>query len=317
MKKGLYGLVGVILSISVILTSSHGLADENIEIYQMAMDLEKELGNMGFEGFDIREYPVSFYTGNADYVVTYQNGDYEICKREPVIDSFAGTIYEVDGEYQVIVPEFRKMDELLNVMNSASDLAALTEKEEASVDVSGKEYLATTIWHEAFHAYQYTRYEEGLDKLCTSDQEDFDGEEEVRVCDKNQEARDLFEKRVAALKKAISEQDVDMKKALILQYRQLTEERNALLTENAIQTEKYYTVAEGTAYYVESNVFRKLYGEQAYQDVYRNGTNTYQDGTGKYYELGMLECMLLDQINPEWKNVYAFDISLDELLYQN
>lgn len=83
MNKIVYGLVGIALFFSVIATGSYGLTEENIEIYQMAMEQQQELGNVGFPGFDVRDYPVSFYTGSADYVVTGKmesDGQYEIKK---------------------------------------------------------------------------------------------------------------------------------------------------------------------------------------------------------------------------------------------
>ena len=41
---------------------------------------------------------------------------------------------------------------------------------------------------------------------------------------------------------------------------------------------------------------------------------TYQNGSGKYYEMGMLKCMILDQIAPDWKESFCVTTDLDVLL---
>lgn len=112
------------------------------------------------------------------------------------------------------------MDELLKVSNSASDLAAWKEKENASIHLSGKEYLATAIWHEAFHAYQMSRYSEGMDVLSSfAQQEDWN-----HFCDDNAKAKELFLEKTEILNQIRLTQDIDTQKKLILQYRELPDD---------------------------------------------------------------------------------------------
>ena len=47
---------------------------------------------------------------------------------------------------------------------------------------------------------------------------------------------------------------------------------------------------------------------------YLDNASEYANGNSKYYHHGMLECMLLDELDPEWKDSYTFDRSLDEVI---
>ena len=55
-------------------------------------------------------------------------------------------------------------------------------------------------------------------------------------------------------------------------------------------------------------------GEAVYRKNYLNNASEYANGNAKYYHHGMLECMLLDQLDPEWKASYSFDRTLDEVI---
>lgn len=95
----LYIVTGVILTISVAAAGNYGIDRESVEAYMLAMNMQSELGDMGFEGFDVRNYDVSFYAGNKDYVVhmdstgnsqkdsllhTAQNGNLSVVKRKAI-----------------------------------------------------------------------------------------------------------------------------------------------------------------------------------------------------------------------------------------
>ena len=74
---------------------------------------------------------------------------------------------------------------------------------------------------------------------------------------------------------------------------------------------------EGTAYYVEAGAVRYENGDEIYKKNYIKNAPEYVDGNAKYYHLGMLECMLLDELNPEWKNEYSFDKALSDVISEN
>ncbi len=71
---------------------------------------------------------------------------------------------------------------------------------------------------------------------------------------------------------------------------------------------------EGTAYYVEAQAVRSEMGEETYIKNYLDTASKYVDGNAKYYRLGMLECMLLDKLDENWKNSYSFDRPLIEVI---
>ena len=45
-----------------------------------------------------------------------------------------------------------------------------------------------------------------------------------------------------------------------------------------------------------------------------NEAGNYIDGNSKYYHHGMMQCMLLDELDPQWKASYNFDKPLDEVI---
>ena len=71
---------------------------------------------------------------------------------------------------------------------------------------------------------------------------------------------------------------------------------------------------EGSAYYVESKAVNYENGEAVYRKNYLNTASKCSEGNSKYYRHGMLECMLLDELDPEWKDSYSFDRTLDEVI---
>ncbi|MCR5105545.1 MAG: hypothetical protein K6B68_14010 [Eubacterium sp.] len=94
----------------------------------------------------------------------------------------------------------------------------------------------------------------------------------------------------------------------------MVSEREKLLEEDEIVSEDFYEMVEGTAYYVEANAVRYENGEAAYTDKYIKTIDEYSGGNSKYYHLGMLECMLLNELDPEWKDSYSFDRPLSEVI---
>lgn len=73
-------------------------------------------------------------------------------------------------------------------------------------------------------------------------------------------------------------------------------------------------LTEGTAYYVEASVYRMAAGEKAYKERYLENLDTYEGGRGKYYRTGFAKCLILDRLNPNWKETFDFTRGLDEVL---
>lgn len=302
----LYGALGLILMAGTILTGSYGLSAENKSIYEEAVNLQDQVDTIGFQGFCLTDYKVRFYNGDVDYVIT---GD-TIEKEDAVFTTFVGTAYEVDGEYQVILPTIENFAEMFQLLGSAASMA------EGDVNFNEAEYASTehvaTLWHEATHAYQLTKYEDeitGLLKDTSGDIQDII----VSSVDGNQNVVELYKKQMELLNKAYDAEDLTEKQAYVADYLELEHERQALLSEETRSAEDYYEVAEGTARYIESQVYRFQEGNDAFEEAYI-GQTVYENGSGKYYTSGMMKCYLLDELDPDWKTNYDFAVSLTELL---
>lgn len=298
MRKIIMILTGLFLTAGVLVTGTYGLSQEDLAIYRQAAELKERGGDMGFAGFSFTDYPVAFYDGDRDYVVTREGEDYRVTKRRAVIHFMAATAWPVDGHYEVLVPTVQKMSSLLNLM-SMGDMEY------------GAEEQAATLWHEAFHCFQMTYYRDNIEKICLSEIDEgiIAGE-----ADTNLRAVSLLEEQSRLLEEAVKTRDVDRIRESIVQYRELDQERKALLSREAAAVEDYYTRVEGTARYVEACVYKMLVPER-FDSAYLDGISECGGGSEKYYRMGMAQCMILDRIAPDWKRGFDFSESLLDLIY--
>lgn len=299
MKKIGFGIIGMVLVAAVILTGSYGLSKKNIEIYENAVALQEKVKQVGFEDFLLTDYPVTFYDGDYDYVVTWRGDNYDIEKRKAVLNFVAATAYPVEDHYEVHTPTVEKMSSLVNLVSQGDGEYGMQEQ-------------VSTIWHEAFHCYQLTNYLAYIEAICPG------GMQENLIAEKidaNKDAVTLFMKQSALLEGAKQCKDIDKLRADIVEYKRLEEKRNAILTEESVALEDYYVRVEGTAYYVESCICQ-MQNQKQYEENYLQAVDTYQKGTTKYYRRGMLQCMILNQLSPEWKQGYDFSESMMELIYK-
>ena len=313
-----YVMTGITLLTGSIVTSARGLSDKDKAIYKTAKTQQSAVDSLGFKGFSLQDYKILFYDGKKDYEVKEEDGELVITKQKPVLSTFAATAYEEDGEYEIIVPTLDKIGKMFDMLNSAGQLK---DKESSSVsfaqDSYGEKEQVATIWHEAFHAYQFTKYDEPLTKFIgnhTFSEDDLGEAVIVEEVDENKEQKSLYEQELAFLKKAIDTTEVDTLKELILQYITLDEERTKQLSERARITEKYYKTVEGSARYVEAYVYRNLYSQKKFSDYYLANMDQFKKGSAKYYKVGMAECMLLDKLDANWKEEYDFSKSFQEIL---
>lgn len=299
MKKVIaFILVGILLVVGVITTGTYGLSEENIKIYKQAVALEDE-NNFGFDGFAITDYPVAFYDGDNDYVVIWENGEYSVTQRGAVVDCIVATAYPVDEHYEVLTPTVEKMSSLLGLLSMGNGSY-------------GEEEHIVTLWHEAFHCYQLTNYLENIENISIVS---VDESLIAEYADKNEQAVRLFEQQSELLKKAVITDDIYKIKEYIVEYKKLDEERKTLLSDEVNFLEDYYTRVEGTACYIEACVYKTLRPD-SFDSNYIDNISTYGGGSGKYYKTGMAMCMILDTINPEWKDSYDFSEPLINLIYK-
>lgn len=312
-QKIIAAAIGAALLAGWILTAERGIGIQEKQIYRKAVEEQEQVDKLGFSNFKLEDYPVAMYDGKADYV--FYKGSIE--KRSPVLETFAGTAYPVSDHYEVIIPTLERFDGLLSLAGGV----------EGMVSGSGygeKEQIAT-IWHEAFHAWQLSGHQilgedlspaEMEKELEQSGKETGNSEEElvVKEVDQNKEQKQRLEKEMQLLKAAAEEKDTDKMKAVILQYKDLQRQRREKMSPEAITAEQRCELTEGTAYYVEGNVLKALKGEQEYQERYLDTLDAFEGGRGKYYRTGMAKCLILDKLDPDWKEGLDFTESLDQLL---
>lgn len=292
MKKAgfvLYIVAGAALIISGFATADRGLKENNREVLYQVSDDYKELGDLGFKGFCPLDYKVAFSDGEKDILVSYNGGKCDYTEREAAFEGLVGSVYQDGDEFQVVVPQYDTW---------------------AALEALDNQPLSVVVWHEGFHAYQNTRFNV-VDNI-TSDT--YSETELASIVDADSTAKALFEKELKILSRIITEENSGDAGEIAIEYSKIAKERRKLLDDVAAYTEDFYTMVEGTAYYVEAQVVRAENGDGIYTSNYLDILSKYAEGNAKYYRLGMLECMLLDKLDENWKDSYSFDRPLDEVI---
>lgn len=293
------GITGIALLTGSIATAANGISDEDMACCKKALSMQSDADDIGFEGFRLADCDVVFNDGRHDYVV-HTDGSSE--KRSPVISTFAATAYENDGSFEVIVPTKASMGTLAVMMGGEWDEA----------------HQVSTIWHEAFHCFQLTNFRgniEGLTNGHTFSKEDFSEKLINDEYAKNEKAKQLFTEQLEILDKARREKDIDNIREDMLKYKQLDTERRELISGDAEILEDYYTIVEGTAFYVEM-MMTEAQSEENFVKEYDGRLTVFAEGSSKYYSLGGAQCLLLDRLDSEWEAGYDFSVPMSELIYE-
>lgn len=292
-------LIGGALVVGVIATGSYGLSQEDSAIYEDAVALEESARNIGFADFALTDYPVAFYDGDRDYVLTWEQDGYRVEKRRAVYNAIVATAYPVDDHYEVLAPTLDKMSSVLGMISMGNS-------------GYGAEEQIATIWHEAFHCYQLTHFAENVEAIFP---QGIDESAIVTEADGSPRAVSLFRQQAQLLQDAVKTDDVDRIRECIVKYKELDEERRQLLPADVIALEDYYTRVEGSACYVEACIYKML-APDSFERTYTDIVSEYVDGSAKYYHTGMAQCMILDRLNPEWKKGFDFSEPMMELIYR-
>lgn len=292
-------VTGMALISGVIATGSYGLSQEDSAIYEGAVALEESARNIGFAAFALTDYPVAFYDGDRDYVLTWEQDGYHVEKRRAVFNAIVATAYPVDDHYEVLVPTLEKMSSVLGMISMGNS-------------GYGAEEQIVTIWHEAFHCYQLTHFAENVEAIFP---QGIDESVIVTEADGSPRAVSLFRQQAQLLQDAVKTDDVDRIRECIVKYKELDEERRQLLPAQVIALEDYYTRVEGSACYVEACIYKML-APDSFESAYTDIVSEYVDGSAKYYHTGMAQCMILDKLNPEWKKDFDFSEPMMELIYR-
>lgn len=321
--KIIYAAIGIILAAGSIVTAKYGLSEVNRSIYQDALSLDEKMQKFGFEDFSLKTMKVRFYDGDHDYVVqTDAEGSMTIKKEKAILDVFAGTTVEADGQWQVLIPAYEQFSGLFDALEALGSYEQ--GMQEGSFAFSESDYSesshAASIWHEAFHAWQAENWTEDVEKLMEQAEAgsgDAGGNtrEEIIVneVDSDKELSGLFTEEMQLLMKAYQTEQTEEKKELVEKALEIAERRKEKLTPAAKAMEYFLENYEGSARYVESMAYRELEGDSAWQEIYLSEFR-YENGSGKYYDMGMLKCVLLDQLAEGWQKEFSDGAGLDELL---
>ena len=282
-----YGLIGAGLILSGFTTTERGLKGDDRKEYDRVVEDYTELGDMGFDGFRPMDYKVAFSNGEKDFVIDYNDGDYEVSERKAVYEGLVGSIYQNGNEFEVVVPEY-----------------------DTWIATGSSSQLSSVIWHESFHAFQNTKYH----VLENASENGLSETELAERIDSDAEKKNMYEKELEILSQITDEEKNCDAETIALEYINVASDRDNILSDEEKVSEDFYEMVEGSAYYVEASVVRYENGEAAYQDKYINEAGNYIDGNSKYYHHGMLQCMLLDELDPQWKASYNFDKPLDEVI---
>ena len=282
-----YGLSGAGLILTGFTTTERGLKGDDRKEYDRGVEDYAELGDMGFKGFRPMDYKVAFSNGEKDFVIDYNDGDYEVSERKAVYEGLVGSIYQNGNEFEVVVPEY-----------------------DTWIATGSSSQLSSVIWHESFHAFQNTKYH----VLENASENGLSETELAERIDSDAEKKNMYEKELEILSQITDEENNGDAETIALEYINVASDRDKILSDEEKVSEDFYEMVEGSAYYVEASVVRYENGEAAYQDKYINEAGNYIDGNSKYYHHGMMQCMLLDELDPQWKASYNFDKPLDEVI---
>lgn len=317
--KVIYAAIGIFLAVGSIATASYGLSEVNRNIYQEALALDEKIQELGFDGFTLKNTKVRFYDGYNDYVVQVDaEGHITIKKEKPKMDVFAGTTVEADGQWQVLLPVYEQFSGLFDALEALGSYEQGVQEGSFAFSKSdyGESSHAATIWHEAFHAWQSENWLEDVEALMEKAELGNEGSREdiiVREVDSDKELVELFKKEMQLLMKACQAEELEEKRALVVDVLEIAEKRKEKLSQAAEAMEYFLENYEGSARYVESIAYRELEGEYAWETVYLSEFR-YENGSGKYYDMGMMKCMLLDQLADGWQKKFSSKTGLDELL---
>lgn len=282
-----YGLIGAGLILTGFITTERGLKGYDRKEYDRVVEDYAELGDMGFDGFRPMDYKVAFSNGEKDFVIDYNDGDYEVSERKAVYEGLVGSIYQNGNEFEVVVPEY-----------------------DTWIATGSSSQLSSVIWHESFHAFQNTKYH----VLENASENGLSETELAERIDSDAEKKNMYEKELEILSQITDEEKNCDAETIALEYINVASDRDKILSDEEKVSEDFYEMVEGSAYYIEASVVRYENGEAAYQDKYINEAGNYIDGNSKYYHHGMMQCMLLDELDPQWKASYNFDKPLDEVI---
>jgi hypothetical protein len=297
----IYTSIGVLLIILLIFTNSMKLPERNKELYEKACDIQNNMQKKTWEELSVRNYPVAIRKENKEYV--FYNG--EVKKRKSVLPVYVCSIFPVNNEINVLIPAFDEMNEIGNIVEGLSDGNKLLKSQFGfnNNSISENNYISV-LYHEAFHAYQFTNYEVMINKMA-----DFDNADKViEKLDNNDSFKNLYKKEGEILYLAINEKEKDKVVNYIGKYIAARNKRTEILKgklsnqdfKTLVTAENYYELIEGTAAYVQLKTDEELKDMGLYKQNI-DKLKEFSGKTQKYYKSGMAMCIILDKLDNSWK----------------
>ena len=313
MKKkigsALYLLLGLVLLFFTIRTASIGLDPADRKIYERAMALDARTGGFGFPNFSVHNYTVRISNGRMDEVV--RNDEWH--REKAAVDTLVATALKIGDEYEVILPTYRDFSTFFDFLNGLATTAA--SGEQFTVDSYSEEFHIATLFHESFHAWQFsTMTAEGQEKMAHLMATGEDAEEIVtQEIDSVPKHRQSLQNELKYLYTADRAKDRGELVAALAKALDEESARRERLSEAAVSAERFYETVEGTARYVESKTYLALTDVESYRRAYLN-EDAYSKGTEKYYRIGMMKALLLDRLALGWQKDFALPDDLSERL---
>ncbi|HEY8350319.1 MAG TPA: hypothetical protein VIM13_10880 [Clostridia bacterium] len=302
--KLIYLLTGILLAAGVLFTSLKGLPEEDLVLYEKACELEDGRLERIWPGLSVSRYPVAIRKGYAEYVVF--NGD--VRKRKPVLPVIACTAYPSEDAVYILVPSKSVMDSVGQIVEGFSGSFDDFLIDQFSIDaqkLSDNQYISV-LCHEAMHALQLSRWERKI-MVLAEDIADAGTEAKIAETESDPEIRAMYEKQADLLYRLVVSDDGMPDAETVKEYIRARKDTQALLSAktgidiDAVRSyADLYELLEGTARYVEAKAALALSDNELYGQ-YLSSLKEISYGREKYYMSGMGICMLLDRLDPVWK----------------
>lgn len=314
----IYILIGILLAAGVIFTSLRGLPEKDRELYEMARMLEDGRSEQIWPGLYISGYPVAIRKGDAEYVIFKG----EVNKQKPLLPVIACTAYPADDGVYVLMPSKSMMDSLGQIVEGFASGLQSSIIDQFSINskkISDNQYISI-LYHETMHALQFSLCKEKIIALA-GDIGDADLEGSIAELESDPAVQTIYKKQAELLYRLVASDNDIPDAAAVREYIRMRKDTQALLSSKAgidehkiISYTDLYELLEGTARYAEAKTALVL----SDNELYRNYLQSLQEtvyGREKYYRSGMGICMLLDRMNPGWKqDLFTGSLSLAEML---
>lgn len=295
-----YGLIGGLLLMGLLLSTPKGLPDVNYDLYVTAKSISPVVGKEVWKGLRLSDYPVAIRQGNTEYV--FYEG--KTTRRKAVLPLIAATAYELDGLMNVLIPcyhELGNLSELAEGMNNEGDM--MKNSFGFNEDTLKEEEYLAVMYHETFHAYQFTHHRELLALGEKTKRFDI---EYMSQLEQDEELSSYYEKEGRLLHEALTASSTRVCLQKAMYYVDLRHKREVYLQAKLGEYEKvsdwevFYELVEGTASYVQMRVLDLLGDTESYQEAI-DSVHKLGDGRHKYYESGMAMSMIMDRLGIEWQ----------------